>query len=1140
MKGDFTRFSHQPHRHYAGVLVQQGRVTLDADWNEQFDIDDHRWRIQTIDTIGRACAPEDAPGFGLSLTPDGSDLIISPGRIYVDGILVEIDDGPPVRVTEADAEVVTVRDLAPPGRPFEAGQWVAVASPRRDDVVARIGTVDAASARLELSEDVSAFGGDDDVTIRVLTTYLTQPYFPAGAPPPIGESFDPADWAGRTHLLYLDVWRRHVTAIEDPHLREVALGGPDTATRVQTVWSVRILRDGGRRDRPVDAGQVGCGGQLEQWDALVAPAAGRMSASAVAAADPDDPCAILPEAGYRGLENRLYRVEVHQPGALGQATFKWSSQNGSILSSIVDFPEVDEVEVHSLGKDKVLRFGADDRVEVLSDETEFAGRHGVTASIVGAPDEAERRITLDTDVSAFDGRTNPRLRRWDHGANEIPTAAGPIELELGVQVEFSEGPFRTGDYWVIPARVATGDVEGFIDAPPRGIDHHRARLALVTWQADDDGDILDCRHRFPPLCGLHVGGEHCCTVSVGEGGDVATLAGALDMVAELSGPARICILPGEHRLDAPALVRRGDLTIIGCGRRSRIVAAGSSAIVLRNVSDVRIEDLWIASASAEPTIDIIRSSQVELVDLRVVNGARRVADPVDDLNAPATHGFGRRAPVAPASEVFAATPASPSHPSDLVASPTGEPVARSAGPAVGSSDSSLLRIRTCVLRGLPSVDLQGEQLWVEQCVMTGGGVWLRDGTEAATIVGNTITRGHGQGVLLGGIRAGDDLVDTRTGLYRIRIVDNRIDAMAREGVSTALFSDDESLGDIDELTIADNEISRCGLAPPFEGLAFGGGIYVGDASAVRVHDNTVVDNGPPDRSAERFAIGFGVAVQMCVGLDVHHNRIERNGRTTGRNDESVTLNVGVAALGVLPSDAGGASGQILDGPAAAIHDNVLACDDGPGVLAFGIGPISIDDNTIVCHYPGRSLLDFGRAVLVADIGGPPDLLSVRFGRDKPISWEIRHGRVSLNGNQISVQARSDGLPIPPDLSADDAPIGELRVGSAVAAVSFDDLAIGANQVLNEIVPAGEGRGRIGSSVWAMASTLRSTTNRVTELAGTATRSYAGAAFAHHACDNTTTHCMRVDGARVVERDNIELLCLRFVPVPPAFHAFFGG
>jgi hypothetical protein len=35
MKGDFSRDSFDPVKHFSRVLQQQGRVQLDADWNEQ-------------------------------------------------------------------------------------------------------------------------------------------------------------------------------------------------------------------------------------------------------------------------------------------------------------------------------------------------------------------------------------------------------------------------------------------------------------------------------------------------------------------------------------------------------------------------------------------------------------------------------------------------------------------------------------------------------------------------------------------------------------------------------------------------------------------------------------------------------------------------------------------------------------------------------------------------------------------------------------------------------------------------------------------------------------------------------------------------------------------------------------------------
>ncbi|HEX6608229.1 MAG TPA: DUF6519 domain-containing protein, partial [Chloroflexia bacterium] len=38
MQGDITRSTFRPENHYDGVRMQQGRVQLDADWNEQVDI----------------------------------------------------------------------------------------------------------------------------------------------------------------------------------------------------------------------------------------------------------------------------------------------------------------------------------------------------------------------------------------------------------------------------------------------------------------------------------------------------------------------------------------------------------------------------------------------------------------------------------------------------------------------------------------------------------------------------------------------------------------------------------------------------------------------------------------------------------------------------------------------------------------------------------------------------------------------------------------------------------------------------------------------------------------------------------------------------------------------------------------------
>ena len=82
---------------------------------------------------------------------------------------------------------------------------------------------------------------------------------------------------------------------------------------------------------------------------------------------------------------------------------------------------------------------------------------------------------------------------------------GWLSLEDGVQIQFQPGPpahmYRTGDYWLIPARTATADVDWPtepakdgsgnpvtvpIALPPAGVQHHYAPLALVTVDANGD------------------------------------------------------------------------------------------------------------------------------------------------------------------------------------------------------------------------------------------------------------------------------------------------------------------------------------------------------------------------------------------------------------------------------------------------------------------------------------------------------------------------------------------------------------------------------------------------------------------------------------------------------------------------------
>lgn len=66
-RGDFSRFSFDAARQYSAVVMQQGRMQLDADWNEQQAILAHRLGVTFRDLIGPSAAPNGRPGFGVGV-----------------------------------------------------------------------------------------------------------------------------------------------------------------------------------------------------------------------------------------------------------------------------------------------------------------------------------------------------------------------------------------------------------------------------------------------------------------------------------------------------------------------------------------------------------------------------------------------------------------------------------------------------------------------------------------------------------------------------------------------------------------------------------------------------------------------------------------------------------------------------------------------------------------------------------------------------------------------------------------------------------------------------------------------------------------------------------------------------------------
>ena len=499
MKGDFTRFTHDPAKRFNRVYKQQGRAELDSDFNEYVDLSAALQRAEAVDVIGRVGVPKD-DSYKIEVIDGNSDLLIHKGHIYVDGILCQLD---------ANAKYRSQPDDAPQ---------------------------------------------------------------PALAPV-----------VGRKDLVYLHVVERHVTWVEDAALLEPALQGTDTCTRVQTVARVRVKQD---------VGPLAACGNVANWPPT--PSDATLTVDTKPAGVEPNPCAIPQSGGYRGLENRLYRVEVHAAGPAATATFKWSRDNGAVVVPVTFTGGPKQVQAAGLGRDRVLGLKVGDWVELSGDQTEWKGEAGTLARIDDI--STDLVITLSASVSAHAAETHPKLRRWDQASDAVPVQPGTaVDLEDGLTVEFAGTDFRAGDYWTFTARVGV-PFQPLADLPPAGVVHHHAPLAVVAWQADPATpganlpEVGLCPPTFPPLTDIHAADVTFDGAVCKFGPGVTTVQQALDKLCEKQeecctvvvrpGPNWQAVFDGLPPEGAHFCFRPGVYELA-----SRVEVANKTAIVISGVGD---------------------------------------------------------------------------------------------------------------------------------------------------------------------------------------------------------------------------------------------------------------------------------------------------------------------------------------------------------------------------------------------------------------------------------------------------------------------------------------------------------------------------------------------------------------------------
>jgi hypothetical protein len=590
MTFDLSRVSFDARRDFLGVIQAQGRVGLDADWNEWVAQLLRRLQVGTLDGLEGTAVPRITPR-GFEIGQQGGTLTIGPGRMYVDGLLAENH-----------------------GLPEKQGGKPGVWEPRLAELV-----------------------GDDAVP------YAAQPYQPYLKDENyVKTHLDPALLlpGSGTHLAYLDVWQRDITVLQDPRLIEPAIG-EETTGRRQTLWQVKLLPN------PTNA-LFSCAskdGDIPGWQELITAVPVRLTTRTADPPPVENPCEVAAEAGYGGLENQLYRVEVHNPGPLGTATLKWSRDNGSIAAAVTHIDGTGLLlSVSSLGRDAVLGFQQGGWVEVSDDWRVLAGQPGELRRIKAIHEptlELELDRPLTAGLFAVDGKgaTDPArhtlVRRWDNDPNDpdggllIAAAAGAatgewLQLEHGIEVQISLDPppkpgeipsIPAGAHWLFAARRSTGALLDPLDkAPPLGTHHHYARLAVVTFPSG----VTDCRRLWPPE--LAAAGGCDCTVCVtpeGHNSGTATLQMAIDRVKDTGGS--VCLAAGQYWLDKPLQVLKGQsLRIRGQGWASQLLGRAPGPVLeLAECNGITLEHLFLIGSATNSNLPTAMLLARDVADLRL-------------------------------------------------------------------------------------------------------------------------------------------------------------------------------------------------------------------------------------------------------------------------------------------------------------------------------------------------------------------------------------------------------------------------------------------------------------------------------------------------------------------------------------------
>jgi len=993
---DISRLSFDPGKHYSSVRMQQGRVMVDDDWNENERIENEDRRRARAEIVGPSGSPD--RGFRTAnpeITAAGYiDFEIEPGSFYLGGLRLEMDQKETYRLQNDWLQQPSDLHPTPQGERYDLVYLDAWQQP--------VGAVEDN----ELFE-VALGGADTSMRIRNMNRVRLEP--------------------GVQTNDCKDAWQK---LVEDWKVNKKGTLDKENERTPSSSLKVTFVAGGNPDDLCTP---LAAGGYLGAENQAI-----RVQ--------------IVDENHLTwGFDNAapLYRVSVNAAGKTvtlktdpkDQAHWPLAGQTVEVLPWSAVLPNGEKVA------------GIEGHLSKV--ESSYNPDTGELTLITPVPaDFGNEWASRDDHGDLEEFSFNFYMRVWNRGSDQtspdkIPFTVGtPLPLgNTGLEITISGDEHVSGNYWIIAARPETPNQvvpwELERGLAPHGIRRYYSPLALIHWKIDANGNIQgeiinDCRDTFLPLTKL----KGCCTFTVGDGvkshGHFNSIEHALHNLPPQGG--KICLLPGVHHANI-TIEKKKEIQISGCGVHTIVHPTVNQAqdpiFLIRNSQQIEIDNMTLISATGravqvsdqegmgdKPSRKIyIRDNQIiacvqaifvklrnEIAgnnDIRIMNNEIGMLDKAE--GEPAI--FSQADDVLIERNRIVVIPApDPDDPGDP----------RDHDDPDGFYDPCAELFRMYANRNQLSRFLDGVLVYMSLNTFTKqisylaqSGIQIGGGSERVKIVGNRIVGGNGNGITLGHVPVKSP--DGTTGIsnerikfylkttneeynflrdkmipfvYEVSIEDNMIVNMGLSGIGVPAFFKTEKVAlmfSIEDLTIYRNRIEQCAHLTPEETpgdmldeIGFGGIVLAACENAI-IRENRIENNG-----ISQLEPVCGILILYAEKIDLSDNRIINNGPRIFADDEDAKR--GLRGGIVLKMGFRQILNKVLDKellfpdgvPAVKVHNNIVTHPFGQALFIMALGPVSVIGNHLTSQGADHRVNSYSLiagAVFILNLGVSKDLIA---------------------------------------------------------------------------------------------------------------------------------------------------------------------